>query len=124
MGVAAYNRGSRLISRQLEIQVDNQRAIIDRLNAITPRDGAPAPFQAGVIRFDESTKTWWIMNNESKGWASFGFAAKRLDKFFANYRLYATGFGRDGTSLFLRFEPRDSYPNNGPTAILRGRGLP
>lgn len=58
MGIAAYNRGSKLISRQLAANVRPvEFEIMERLNAYPKHDHAPVPW--GEIHFIAAHGGWW-----------------------------------------------------------------
>ena len=58
MGVAAYNRGSASIARQIQARVRPvEFEVIDRLNALPKHDNAPTPW--GEIQFTPGHGGWW-----------------------------------------------------------------
>lgn len=58
MGIAAYNRGSALISRQIASE-DRDPVFVkmDQLNSLTKSPNAPRPF--GPVNFVASHGGWW-----------------------------------------------------------------
>ncbi len=58
MGIAAYNRGSAAISRQIESEARPAAfEVIDRLNATQRHRGAAAPF--GDVHISRGNGGWW-----------------------------------------------------------------
>lgn len=107
MGVAAYNRGSAVVSRQIfgtdEDRRNNHNAeVIAMLNA-RPK-GTRRPFQATVARIDKDGKVW-LMNQPEKGWESFGYRYDGINAILADWCVNVTGIGRDKHSEFYAIEP-------------------
>ncbi len=98
MGIAAYNRGTRLLRRQIDEQFDHDVDVVNRLNSL-PR-GEATILQATVVRSDKGR--WWIMDNEVEGWGAFGYPFDSLSALFARFNVYITGCGQDATSFFYR----------------------
>jgi hypothetical protein len=82
MGAAAYARGSAAISRQIEADArPAEFALMDELNALPKRDGAPVPF--GEIRFAASHGGWWAVCPVT----GFGFWHRSLREAVRSYRV-------------------------------------
>ena len=108
MGIAAYNRGSEAISRDI-IGTDEDRnhknnlRVLEKINAY-PK-GKHSPFISGVIRHDMAANCWWFMNREADGFSSHGFAYPTLKACVGDWNINITGWGMDEHSFFYRFEP-------------------
>lgn len=58
MGIAAYNRGSAAISRQIQSEARPVAfEVVDRLNATQRHSGAAAPF--GDVHISQGNGGWW-----------------------------------------------------------------
>ena len=91
MGVAAYNRGSALISRQIDRdQRPREFEFMDEFNAVPKRAGAGTPFGPVVIKTDQSGN-WWILDPE-KLFGGFGFVYPTMREIMARWRIVVTGY--------------------------------
>ena len=91
MGVAAYNRGSALISRQIS---NNRRPVefemMDELNALPKYEDAGLPF--GPVRLESSHGGWWIVCPDT----GFGFWYKTLREAVRRWRITIIGYDGSG----------------------------
>lgn len=105
MAVAAYNRGSDVIRRQLDRDSKSPSdCLIDDLNIhgynsqeriamlVSPGDRI-------VARNDG--KRWWLMNRPDNGWEEYGRPQKSLWSMMADYKLLAIGFSEDACGRVL-----------------------
>ena len=101
MGVAAYNRGSDLISRQL--RADRREVafeIMDRLNKLTKLSGAPKPF--GPVTFVQSHGGWWISCPKT----GFGYHYPSLTDAVQNWDVEITSCVIDSNGVTWEGVPR------------------
>lgn len=103
MGVAAYNRGSALIRRQIAADDrPHEFYVLDRLNSL-PR-GSRKIFEATVIRPDESGR-WWLMNRKADGWGEYGIPYDSIRELVAVWSIAIVGLGSDRHSFFYDVTP-------------------
>lgn len=106
MGIAAYNRGSACISRQLDAEYPRPSAeseIRDRLNAIPKDPDATNLFQGGVVRRDRNRKDWCLMNQKEKGWSSYCIPFASLSDIARRFNIFFIGCGQDEHSFYWEF---------------------
>ena len=104
MGIAAYNRGSVVISRQIDAERPSLNALLlADLSAFGT--GTGRLFQATVIR-PAPDGSWWLMDRPEEGWASYGRQFKGLREIANHYALDFTGTGRDEHSEFISVQPK------------------
>lgn len=90
MGVAAYNRGSALISRRIDAEArPTQFEIIDRLNALTKRVKAGRPFGPVEIVFERGA--WWVQCPVKKA-AGMAFCYPTLSEAVQDWRIQLIGW--------------------------------
>lgn len=90
MGAAAYNRGSRAISEQIDAeQRPVEFEIMDRLNALAKYPDAGRPF--GPVRFIAGNGGFWIQDARKKD-AGFGYWYKTLTEAVRRWRVTITGY--------------------------------
>lgn len=104
MGIAAYNRGTKVATAQLEIP-DSDEYLLRDLNTLSRHEGKSTPFQAGVIRRGDDGH-WWMMDSQEEGWASFAYQYESLRAIARDWRIRFIGRGKDDCSEFIAFEPR------------------
>ena len=103
MGIAAYNRGSEVVSRQIaENLPDHNSVVVASLNAL-PR-GEMTLFCETVIRLLPGGG-WALMNREEGGFASSAREYKTLRQLFASWKAFVVGYGCDEHSFFYRVKP-------------------
>lgn len=101
MGIAAYNRGTLKMRRELDnIQRKElqRRANIERfcrLNDVAKVDGALTPFGDIAFCFDESQKRWWAIT-PSKGFRGFGMSFPDLRTAVSSFRVFVICYGPVG----------------------------
>lgn len=82
MGVAAYNRGTRLLAKQTSEALPSVEAVlINDLNALPKEEGAPVPF--GPIHFTPGHNGWWAVCPTT----GFGYWHKTLRKAVRSLRV-------------------------------------
>ena len=93
MGIAAYNRGTRAISNQIDAkQRPVEFEIMDRLNGY-PK-GERKLLYPTVIRVTAGGQ-WWLMNRPDRGWAENGIVYASARELFADWSITITGVSRD-----------------------------
>ncbi len=99
MGIAAYNRGSLAIRREI---AKNDRPvefeIIENLNNLPKYEDAGTPLQGITFAFDGMR--WWALD-PVKLWAGFGYYYPSLREAVKRWRVEITGYN----GMFLA-EPR------------------
>ncbi|OAI08785.1 hypothetical protein A1353_24800 [Methylomonas methanica] len=76
MGVAAYNRGSRVIQFQIEQDFPSHDVafeILARLNALPKFEDCGVPFDDVIFEYDQRRGCWWVMDSVALygGWSFF-----------------------------------------------------
>jgi len=90
MGIAAYNRGSTALSREIDAdQRPVEFEIMERLNALPKYADAGKPF--GPIDFRESNGIWWALD-PAEGFAGFGFWYTSLHEAVRRWRVQIVAF--------------------------------
>lgn len=103
MGIAAYNRSTAALRRQLDAERPSSEELIIRdLNA-HPK-GSTRLFQATVIRPDAQGR-WWLMNRPDADWAEYGRPYRSLWEIAGLYAIRFVGFGHDEHSALVIVEP-------------------
>lgn len=104
MGIAAYNRGSEHLSRQISEQYktpSNEELIRERLNNLPKNPQAKELFgESAIVRYDERGKEWWLMNKKEDGWESWGMRVPSLSYLAKNFQVYFLGVGQDNHSFY------------------------
>lgn len=101
MGIAAYNRGSAVLRREIDGRMpDLNMEVLRRLNTY-PR-GTSRLFQKTVVR--SLNGRWILMNRKESGFASFGYEYASLAALFAEWNVFVTGCGTDAHSFFYWVE--------------------
>lgn len=91
LGVAAYNRGSKLVSRQIESErLSREFEMMDDLNALPKRQGASTPW--GPVHFVAGHGGWWAQCPTT----GFGYLFDTLRQAVTAYNVTITA---------IRFEP-------------------
>lgn len=101
MGIAAYNRGTKLVSQQIDANLPEHNSIVVKALNKLPR-GTGRIFQRTVIR--RCGSSWYIMNGKEGGFARFSYEYKSLRALFAVWSCYIVGYGRDKHSFFYEVE--------------------
>ena len=105
MGIAAYNRGSRVLRMRLDAAQPSHETLTYRDLSERSMAGAGRKlFQATVIRCDEHGLPW-LMNRAGKGWAEFGMPYASLWSIAKEWRLVFIGSGHDDHGRFIGVEP-------------------
>jgi len=106
MGAAAYNRGSRAISAQIDAEMPSaEKALFDDLLEVARASNGYLPLGPGVVRIGPTEGEFSLMNREEKGWASQCFRYRSLWQVARDWRIAFTERGRDQHSEFIRFMP-------------------
>lgn len=105
MGIAAYNRGSQVIAKQINRDYPKKNVafeIMDRINAL-PKfkhgtlsreilDSKIVPFSDKVtIFYDKQQNVWWILD-PVKLFDGFGYFYKSLEDLIRSWDIYLTGY--------------------------------
>lgn len=106
MGIAAYNRGTAALRRDISAQLPDHNSVVVRSINALPR-GTAVLFQPTVIRLLPTGRTWCLMNRKDRGFASSCFEYGTLRELFAKWDCYVTGFGRDEHSFFYEVSPSE-----------------
>jgi len=105
MGVAAYNRGSKVISDRLDAE---QRpavfVILESLTTYSQRCDGMRILAPTVARFGDAGVVW-LMHRQEGGWREFGYPHRSLWALARTWRLAFVEFGRDEHGRFVRVEP-------------------
>lgn len=103
MGIAAYNRGTAVLRRQIDASLpSSEEILLHDLNAV--RKGGIVLFGPTVIRRAEDG-LWWVMNHPEKGWASYGRYYPTLWAIAREYAFDFLGFGQDEHSMYVAVQP-------------------
>ncbi len=87
MGIAAYNRGSALLSKQIDMTARAvEFEILERLNALPKYADAGKPF--GPVRFEFGNNGVWIVCPRT----GYGFWYRTLPEAVKRWRVTITGF--------------------------------
>jgi len=106
MGAAAYNRGSRAISAQLDRELpDHTRLLFRDLAEVAAAHADAIPFMAGVVRFGPRAGEVSIMDRPDRGWGEYAYTYPTLWALVRRWRVAFVGMGRDDCSRFLAFVP-------------------
>lgn len=85
MGIAAYNRGSAVLSRQIDAEQRSLTSLlIDDLNAMPKHANARTPF--GPVLFKYDGQRWWALD-PVKQWRGFGFWYSSLRAAVASFNV-------------------------------------
>lgn len=97
MGIAAYNRGSQLVSRQIE---EKQRPDLFRLldDLATEPQGTVELYQDTIARY--SNGAWYLMDRPEDGWSSYAKRFANLREIVRAFRVVITGFAWDELGIF------------------------
>ena len=101
MGVAAYNRGTMKIARDLQCDRRHEFEIMERLDSY-PK-GERWLVCRTVIRISERGK-WWLMNREDRGWGECGIRYDSAKELFADWNIVVVGCRRDKHSFLYDVE--------------------
>jgi hypothetical protein len=97
MGIAAYNRGTEVFSRQIYANLpDHNDVAIRDLNTM-PR-GTNEVFGKTVVR--RLGSRWILMNRKEGGFSSRGYEYRTLGDLFAAWNVYVVGYGNDAHSFY------------------------
>ena len=113
MGIAAYNRGTSLVSRQIDEQLpDHNSDVVRSINKL-PR-GESRLWGKTYVRLMPHGKTWILMNKPEEGFASFGYEYPSLRVMFSHWNAHVVGYGRDKHSFFYVVETLEKTHGNSP----------
>ncbi len=100
MGIAAYNRGSRVITRQIEADLTpfeecpGAAAIRERLDSIAP--GKVRLFQSTVARPAPGLSGGWLlMNRKDRGYGEYALPFPTLDAIRQAFAIILGAYGKD-----------------------------
>lgn len=104
MGIAAYNRGTAVICRQIDAEQQSHwaRVLSDLNDSVT---GTERLFAPAVARFGSDGHVY-LMNKPQDGWASFGYQYRSLREIGREWAVQFTGWGQDAHSLYVNVEPK------------------
>ena len=106
MGIAAYNRGSRAISFQLDrVCTSTELQLLRDLTTVSQREASRVPFAETVIRYDPHREEFSLMNRQDTGWNSSAIGYESLWKLAREWRFAFVGVGADEFSQFIRVVP-------------------
>ena len=106
MGIAAYNRGSRNITRQIDAARPSAAALLyDELSAISASVATITGFCPTVVRQGPGPGEWSIMSRKDRGWGEYSYTFNSLRALFRVWRLVVTGDGRDQHSWYIEVAP-------------------
>lgn len=106
MGAAAYRRGSRCISAQIDRERPDWRQVrFQDLADFSARHGRLVPFEPGVIRFGPLPGEVSLMNRQDRGWGESCYTYRGLWRLARVWRVVIVGEGADQHGKFLRFMP-------------------
>jgi hypothetical protein len=105
MGIAAYNRGSALLSRQIDAEQPGLDDLFLReLTELSLREATDFLFAVPtVIRLDGGKV--YLMNKQSSGWSSSCQEFAGLRDVARAYQLVFVGTGRDKHSSYVEVHP-------------------
>lgn len=107
MGVAAYNRGSAVIGRQIYGETPFALAILltDLSLFSAAQDGAVC-FEPTVVRFGPAAGEFSLMNRQARGWGERSYTYDSLWQLARTWRLaFVGGIESDAHGAFLRVVP-------------------
>ena len=106
MGVAAYNRGSKLMSSLIDAGSPSHEAMLfTDLSEHSARLATRRVFCPTVVRFGPLPGEVSLMNRKANGWASSCFSYKSLWTLFREWRLVVIGTGKDEHGSYLAVHP-------------------
>jgi hypothetical protein len=94
MGVAAYNRGSDLIRREIDAEMRPvEYEIMDRLNSIPKIQSQGGGKVSGplIIKQDPNGNAWWLLDPEKK-FDGFGYFYKTLKALMERWDIQIVGY--------------------------------
>lgn len=106
MGAAAYNRGSRAISAQIDrdlVSSHNMRVLRGWTDYSAAHAGRVG-FAETVVRFHPDG-TVVLMNRQAGGWGAYGYTYRSMWALARQWRLAFVGLGEDEHSRFVRVVP-------------------
>jgi len=108
MGIAAYNRGSAVIRRQIQADYDKGRDA-DLFFELTDLSAQVGQVEFGAesgIRFDSKGRPW-LMNRLRDGWGEYGivYPSRGLRAIAKKWRLWFVGWSRDAHGEFILVAP-------------------
>lgn len=105
MGGAAYNRGSKLISKSIAVEATSgEMALLRDLSAVSKR-AKLAPFAPTVVRHADDRDGYWLMNREAGGWGSAAIHYPSLWAIAREWRFVWIGIEKDACSRMFRVVP-------------------
>ena len=105
MGIAAYNRGTRVLRMRLDADQPTHETLTFRdLSERSLAGTGRKLFQATVIRWDNHGSPW-LMNRAARGWADFGMPYHSLWSSAKEWRVVFIGTGHDEHGRFVGVEP-------------------
>lgn len=106
MGAAAYNRGSRLISEQIDReQTSLDMRLLSDLSAHSAAHHGARPFESTVVRFGPKPGEFSVMNRQRGGWGERAYVYPSLWHVARDWRVAFVEIGRDEHSDFIRVAP-------------------
>lgn len=108
MGIAAYNRGSECLRRQIEAErvpdaIRNKLEIIERINSY-PK-GKSRPFAPVLIQPEKRRRVWWLMQDTPDRFSRFAYCYPSLRELMAAWNITIIGTGADGCGFYYRAIP-------------------
>jgi hypothetical protein len=105
MGIAAYNRGSRVLRMALDAEQPSHETLTFRdLSERSAKNNGRRLLAATVIRWDNHGSPW-LMNRPDRGWAEFGMPYPSLWTIAKTWRVIFVGTGHDAHGRFIAVEP-------------------
>lgn len=106
MSAASYNRGSRVISRQLDDSLPPAELQIMRdLSEVSALNDGIVPLGPTVVRLGPRAGEAAIMNKREGGWRSFAYSYSSIWQLAREWRLVFVGMGEDEHSRYFEVVP-------------------
>lgn len=106
MGAAAYNRGSKAISEQIDRERPSAELTILRdLTEFSAAHDGIVPFADTVVRFGPAEGEVSLMNRQRGGWGQRGVSYDSLWALAKHWRLVFLDFGQDEHGRYVRVAP-------------------
>jgi hypothetical protein len=112
MGVAAYNRGSALLAREIREEYIGGRGkdweVFEDLTGLSASlPGGDFGAESG-IRLDSAGR-FWLMNRLDDGWGEYGVPYSNLREIAKSWRLWFVGWSVDRHGPFIAVSPLPKY---------------
>ena len=105
MGIAAYNRGTAAIRRDIDrTQRPALFALLDSLTEYSRRHATAEFLSPTVVRLDERGHAW-LMNRKDRGWAEYGVCYKSVWALARHWKLIFVSIGNDTHSRYYEVIP-------------------